>query len=110
MSGQYIRTETNAEIGLSSDADWYVTSCGDGCASVAGTPGGPAVQARLVNGRWTMDEEGNAALCLDGSVVPNSETSHYTWDPYTLAGTYKSPKSLRSSAHRRRFHSPTPSN
>ena len=74
-------------LGKSSDADWYVTSCGDGSASVAGTPDGPAVRARLVNGRWTMDEEGNAALCLDGSVVPNSETSHCAWDPYTLAGT-----------------------
>jgi hypothetical protein len=49
MSGHYIMTATS-ESGLTTTSDWYFTSCGDGCASVAGTPGGPAFgQARLLD-------------------------------------------------------------
>jgi hypothetical protein len=43
MSGHYIKTETNPDTGKSSDEDLYFTSCGDGCASVAHTPGGQAM-------------------------------------------------------------------
>ena len=88
MSGHYIRAATNPTSGKSSDDDWHVTPCGDGCVSAATTLGGPAYgQAQLVNGAWTMDAGSDTALCLDGSSVPNAETTHYTRDPYTLAGT-----------------------
>jgi hypothetical protein len=86
MSGHYIKTET-AVNGQSTTQDWYFTPCGDECASFAATPGGqPAGQARVVNGQWTLDITTDAA-CFDGSLVPNAEFSHYTWDSNTLAGT-----------------------
>jgi hypothetical protein len=86
MSGHYI--VTNTDKGYSVTNDWYVTPCGDGCANVAVTPGGPAgSQARLDNGQWTMDINGGNAHCPDGTVVPNANSNHYTWDPNTLAGT-----------------------
>ena len=56
MSGHYLRIETDPQTGQSETDDWYATPCGDGCASLADTPGGPALsQARLVNGQWTLD-------------------------------------------------------
>jgi hypothetical protein len=88
MSGHYVRTQTETRSGRSDTTDWYFTSCGGGCASIAGTPGGqPFAQARVVNGQWTVDTTGEASLCPDGSSVPNAESTHYTWDPNTLAGT-----------------------
>jgi hypothetical protein len=88
MSGHYIRTETNPQTGKSVTDDWYATPCGDGCASMASKPGGPAQsQARLVNGQWTLDSPGGTGNCSDGTVVPNAVSAHYTWDPNTLAGT-----------------------
>ena len=88
MSGHYLRTETNPRTGQSGTDDWYATPCGDGCASLAPTPGGRAIsQARLVNGQWTLDSAVHALTCPDGTVVPNAVSAHYTWDPNTLAGT-----------------------
>ena len=88
MSGHYIRIETNPQNGQSVTDDWYATPCGDGCASLASTPGGPAIsQARLVNGQWTLDSAVHTLICPDGTVVPNAVSAHYTLDPNTLAGT-----------------------
>ena len=88
LSGHYIRTETNPQNGQSVTDDWYATPCGDGCASLASTPGGPAIsQARLVNGQWTLDSAVHTLICPDGTVVPNAVSAHYTLDPNTLAGT-----------------------
>ena len=87
MSGRYIRTETS-QTGQSETADWYATPCGDGCASIASTPGGPAIsQARLANGQWTLTSSSHRLECPDGTVVPNAVNAYYTWDPNTLAGT-----------------------
>jgi hypothetical protein len=86
MSGHYTVTSTDS-TGRSTSGDWYFTSCGGGCASRAFTPGGPADQARLVNGQWTMDDDSVTTVCSDGSKVPHASTGHYTWDPNTLAGT-----------------------
>jgi hypothetical protein len=84
MSGHYIWTTTNPQ-GKSSHGDFYFTPCGDGCASVASTPGGPSVgQARLVNGQWTMDGTW-PYRCADGT--PTSQPYHDVWDQNTLAGT-----------------------
>ena len=87
MSGHYLRTETS-QSGQSETDDWYATPCGDGCASLASTPGGPVLsQARLVNGQWTLDSAIHTLSCPDGTVIPNAVSAHYTWDPNTLAGT-----------------------
>ena len=88
MSGHYIRTETDLQTGQSVIDDWYATPCGDGCVSIASTPGGPALsQARLVNGQWTLASAVHTLGCPDSTVVPNAVSAHYTWDPNTLAGT-----------------------
>jgi hypothetical protein len=88
MSGHYIRTETDPQTGQSASDDWYATPCGDGCASIADTPGGPELtKARLVNGQWTLTSVLHTVACPDGTVVPNAVSGHYTWDPNTLAGT-----------------------
>jgi hypothetical protein len=87
MIGHYIYTSTEPHSGRSATADWYFTPCGDGCASVATTPGGSAFgQERLVNGQWTLDAPAET-VCPDGTKIRNSGTTHYTWDPNTLAGT-----------------------
>jgi hypothetical protein len=85
LNGHYTYTETDPS-GHSVTSDWYVTPCGDGCASVAVTPGGPAQQAHLVNGQWTLDST-ESVDCDNGTSVPNATTAHYTWDPNTLTGT-----------------------
>jgi hypothetical protein len=73
MSGHYLRTETDPQTGQSETDDWYATPCGDGCASLADTPGGPALsQARLVNGQWTLDSAVHTLSCPDGTVLPNA--------------------------------------
>jgi hypothetical protein len=88
MSGHYIRTETDPQTGESVTDDWYATPCGNGCTSIAATPGGPALsQARLVNGQWTLASAVHTLGCPDGTVVPNAVSACYTWDPNTLAGT-----------------------
>jgi hypothetical protein len=88
MSGHYLRTETDPQTGQSETDDWYATPCGDGCASLALTPGGPAIsQAQLVDGQWTLESAIHTLNCPDGTVVPNAVSAHYTWDPNTLAGT-----------------------
>jgi hypothetical protein len=87
LSGHYIRSEMS-QSGQSETDDWYATPCGDGCASIASTPGGPAIsQARLVNGQWTLTSASHTLACPDGTVVPNAVNAYYTWDPNTLAGT-----------------------
>jgi hypothetical protein len=85
MSGHYTKT-TNDPSGRTFTSDWYFTPCGDGCANITITQGGLNSQARLVSGPWTMTLTAPAA-CSDGTVVPNGETTHYSWDPNTLAGT-----------------------
>jgi len=91
MSGHYIKTASavSAPPGTPpTTSDWYATPCGDGCASLASTPGGPAVsQARLVNGQWTLASAVHTLSCPDGTVVPNAVSAYYMWDPNTLAGT-----------------------
>jgi hypothetical protein len=88
MSGHYLRIETDPQTGQSETDDWYATPCGDGCASLALTPGGPAIsQARLVNGQWTLESAIHTLNCPDGTVASNAVSAHYTWDPDTLAGT-----------------------
>jgi hypothetical protein len=84
MSGHYIETRT-AENAQPITSDWYVTPCGDGCASVVSN-GVALGQAQLVNGQWTMDATISAS-CADGTQVPSALSAHYTWDPNTLAGT-----------------------
>ena len=89
MSGHYLRTRnwTRKLVNRATD-DWYATPCGDGCASLALTPGGPAIsQARLVNGQWTLESAIHTLNCPDGTVAPNAVSAYYTWDPDTLAGT-----------------------
>jgi hypothetical protein len=85
MNGHYTFTETDAS-GQAASSDWYVTPCGDGCVSVAFTPGGPTKQANVVNGQWVLDSTDNLE-CEDGTTAPDATTAHFTWDPKTLAGT-----------------------
>lgn len=86
MSGHYLETDTTPD-GRQTTNDYYFTPCGDGCALVSDTPGGPTVaQAHLVNGQWTMDTLSDAG-CPDGTSVPNALLTHRTWDPNALAGT-----------------------
>lgn len=95
MSGHYTETQTDPATGqpITSGGqaiinDWYFTPCGDGCASAARTPDGPAVgQAQLTNGQWTLDLNNVDFSCPDGSSVPNALSSHRVWDQNTLAGT-----------------------
>jgi hypothetical protein len=94
-SVHYIKIETISG-GQSINGDWYLTPCGDGCASIATTPGGqPWAQARLVNGQWVADGS-TEVVCADGSNVPDGNASHYTWDPNTLAGTDQITRKLAS--------------
>jgi hypothetical protein len=85
LSGHYVATMTAPNQVVTSD--WQVGSCGDGCASVLadGTP--PPLQAHLVSGQWTMDNNSSDVTCADGTVVANVLSSRYTWDAATLAGT-----------------------
>ncbi|WP_155770059.1 hypothetical protein [Mycobacterium asiaticum] len=85
LSGHYVATVTSAS-GETTDSDWYFTPCGDGCASVANAPGGPAFgNARLVNGQWTLVWHSDA-FCPGGSRVPGVYVSYASWDPVTLEG------------------------
>ena len=87
MHGHFMATYTKND--KSTSVDWYFTPCGDGCASVAiGHPGSSPLQARLVNGQWTMDNKNDSARCPDGSFTSTGIfASHFTWDPRTLTGT-----------------------
>ena len=99
MSGHYLRTETS-QSGQSETDDWYATPCGDGCASLASTPGGPVLsQARLVNGQWTLDSAVHTLSCADGTVVPNAVSAHYMWDQNTLAGTVQVTYNVAACGH-----------
>jgi hypothetical protein len=84
MNGHYLATTTSPQ-GQSVKDDWYVSPCGDGCASVV-MPNRATFQAQLVSGHWTMDTTADAA-CFDGTRVHSAYSTHYTWDPNTLAGT-----------------------
>ena len=85
MSGHYISTVTS-ESGETTTSDWYFSPCGEGCASVANTPGGPAFgNARMFNGQWTLVWHSDA-FCPGGSRVPGVYVSYATWDPNTLEG------------------------
>jgi hypothetical protein len=93
MSGHYIETETDPSTGQPIiiggqpvTNDWNVTPCGDGCANVNFTVGPPS-QAHLVNGQWTMDTTATTVECADATRVDKAFTTHFTWDPNTLAGT-----------------------
>jgi Protein of unknown function (DUF2510) len=82
----YIKTETTSS-GFSDTNDWYLTSCGDGCAEVSTSSGGqPFGRAELVNGQWTMTAAADS-VCSDGTKVPNADSDYFTWDPNTLMGT-----------------------
>jgi hypothetical protein len=86
MSGHYIEIVTTPD-GNTHNHDWYLTPCGDGCASVAITPGGQSWgQAHLVNGQWTMDGPTDE-FCPDGTTVPMALTGHTAWDANTFAGS-----------------------
>ena len=85
MSGHYVSTVTS-ESGETTTSDWYFSPCGEGCASVANTPGGPAFgNARMSNGQWTLVWHSDA-FCPGGSRVPGVYVSYATWDPNTFAG------------------------
>jgi hypothetical protein len=92
--GHYISTQINPKTGQPFTVEgqpvtnnWYFSPCGDGCASVTRTPGGPPLgQANLVNGQWVLDTT-DVAECPDGTTVPDAIAAHRTWDPNTLAGT-----------------------
>lgn len=85
MSGHYVSTVTS-DSGETTTSDWYFTPCGEGCASVANTSGGPAFgEARLFDGQWTLVWHSDA-FCPGGSRVPGAYASYDTWDPNTLAG------------------------
>jgi hypothetical protein len=79
LNGHYIETETYPD-GHQVHSDWYITPCGDGCASIADLG-----QANLVNGQWTLDGTGGVS-CEEGGDVPHAIGFHYSWDPNTLAG------------------------
>jgi hypothetical protein len=86
MSGHYTATITDVD-GQAVTNDWYVTPCGDGCASLASAPGAqPFGQAQLAGGQWTMDTVDDDD-CSDGTTVPSAIAAHYVWDANTLAGT-----------------------
>src|ERR1700751_271911 len=40
---------------------------------------------RSLNGQWTIDSTGYV-VCKDGRRADNAASTHYTWDPNTLAG------------------------
>lgn len=87
LTGHYTETETAPDGHQFPPNDWYFTPCGDGCASVALSSGGPVWgQAQLVNGQWTMNVT-TGVSCEQGGDVPNAITDQFTWDPNTLAGT-----------------------
>lgn len=87
MSGHYIATNTRPD-GPTENNDLYFSPCGDGCADVSHTAGGPShTQARLINGQWTMDDPAGEVACEDGSKVPDALAAHSVWDPITLQGT-----------------------
>jgi hypothetical protein len=88
MSGHYIEPDTAPTTGQTTTLDWYFTPCGDGCASAAHTPNGPAqTQAKLVNGQWKMETGPDQVVCTDGTKINSALSSFMTWDPNTLAGT-----------------------
>lgn len=89
MSGHYVSsvTSTSGEV---TSSDWYFTPCGDGCASVSGTPGGPPFgEARMFDGQWTLAWHSDA-FCPSGTRVPGAYASYATWDPNTLTGKNES--------------------
>jgi hypothetical protein len=86
MNGHYVMTVTS-DSGETTTSDWYFTSCGDGCASVAVTPGGSAFgQAQFRDGQWTLVWHSDV-VCPGGTHIPGALSSYDTWDPDTLAGT-----------------------
>jgi hypothetical protein len=86
MNGHYVMTVTS-DSGETTTSDWYFTPCGDGCASVAVTPGGSAFgQAQFRDGQWTLVWHSDV-VCPGGTHIPGALSSYDTWDPDTLAGT-----------------------
>lgn len=85
LSGHYIATVTS-EAGETTSSDWYFTPCGEACASVAGSPGGPVFgHARLADGHWTLVWHSDA-FCPSGTRVPGAYASYASWDANSLAG------------------------
>src|SRR5882757_6852138 len=71
MSGHYIMTATS-DSGETTTSDWYFTSCGDGCASVAVTAGGSAfgqVQLHVGQGSVLLH---SAVVFPRGIMVPGA--------------------------------------
>jgi hypothetical protein len=80
LDGHYIETETLPD-GHQEHTDWFITPCGDGCASIKDVG-----QAKLVNGQWTLDGK-RGVSCEEGGDVKGAISVHYSWDPNTLDGT-----------------------
>ena len=83
LNGHYIETETFPDGHQSAPDNWFITPCGDGCATIQHLG-----DAHLVNGQWTLDGQGGAS-CEEGGDVHDAINFHYTWDPNTLDGTVK---------------------
>ncbi|WIM88358.1 hypothetical protein PT015_02275 [Candidatus Mycobacterium wuenschmannii] len=81
FEGHYIETETYPDGHQDPPSDWYVSSCGDGCASIQHLG-----QAKLANGQWTLDGKGGVS-CEQGGDTPDAIGFHYAWDAHTLDGT-----------------------
>ena len=80
LDGHYIETETFPD-GNSRQSDWFISSCGDGCADIKHLG-----QAKLVDGQWTLDGRGGVS-CEEGGDIRDAIHLHYTWDATTLDGT-----------------------
>ena len=79
LEGHYTETETYPD-GHDIHDDWFINSCGDGCAHIKGLG-----DAHLVDGQWTLDGKGGVS-CEQGGDVHDAIGFHYSWDPNTLDG------------------------
>ena len=94
MNGHYLMTVTS-DSGQTTTSDWYFTSCGNGCASVAVTPDAPSFgQAQFRDGQWTLVWHSDV-VCPGGTHIPGALSSYDTWDPITLAGTDQATTTLK---------------
>jgi hypothetical protein len=89
LNGHYIETETYPD-GHQAHSDWFITPCGDDCASIK-----EVGQAHLVNGQWTLDGKGGVS-CEEGGDVKDAIGFHYSWDPNTLDGTVQITNNVRA--------------
>jgi hypothetical protein len=98
LNGHYSEVETTPD-GRALSSDWYITPCGDSCASIADAPAKkPWGQANLVGGQWVLDNSGGVD-CEDGGDIPNAIKVHYSWDPNTLAGSVQITNTVQACGH-----------